>query len=63
MNDPGADPRRSADSASPSDTDYWSHGLQPGEEPVVTGTLFAVIVILMIIAAIWIIMYLRLLER
>jgi len=43
--------------------DYWKTELHPGEEPVVTGTLFAVMVILMIIAAIWVIMYLRLLDR
>jgi hypothetical protein len=43
--------------------DYWNMTLGPGEEPVVTGTLFFVIVILMIIAAVWVIMYLRLLDR
>ena len=37
--------------------------LRPGEEPTTTGTLFAVMVILMIIAAVWVIIYLRLLER
>lgn len=43
--------------------DYWKTELHPGEEPVVTGTLFSVMIILMIIAAVWIIMYLRLLDR
>ena len=37
--------------------------LQPGEEPTTTGTLFAVMIILMIIAAVWVIIYMRLLER
>lgn len=37
--------------------------LKPGEEPVTTGTLFLVVILLMIIAAIWIIMYMRLLDR
>jgi hypothetical protein len=43
--------------------DYWNTPLASGEEPVVTGTLFFVIIILMIIAAVWVIMYLRLLDR
>ena len=43
--------------------DYWNTSLGPGDEPVVTGTLFFVIVILMVIAAVWVIMYLRLLDR
>lgn len=33
------------------------------EEPVATGTLFLTMIILMIIVAIWVIMYLRLLDR
>jgi flagellar biogenesis protein FliO len=37
--------------------------LEPDEEPTTTGTLFLVMIILMIIAAIWIIMYMRLLDR
>jgi flagellar biogenesis protein FliO len=37
--------------------------LRPDEEPTTTGTLFLVMIILMIIAAIWVIMYLRLLDR
>ena len=36
--------------------------LPPEEEPVVTGTLFVVMVILMIIGAIWVIMYQRMLR-
>lgn len=43
--------------------DYFDAELLPGEAPVVTGTLFIVTIILMIIGAIWIILYLRLLER
>lgn len=37
--------------------------LAPGEEPVTTGTFFLTIVILMIIAAFWVIIYLRLIDR
>ena len=37
--------------------------LAAGEEPVATGTLFLTVVILMIIAAFWAIIYLRLLDR
>jgi flagellar biogenesis protein FliO len=37
--------------------------LSPEEEPRATGTLFLVMIILMIIVAIWVIMYLRLLDR
>lgn len=42
----------------PNDTE-----LAPEEEPRTTGTLFLVMIILMIIGAVWIIMYLRLLDR
>ncbi|MBR9988887.1 MAG: cytochrome c oxidase subunit 2A [Gemmatimonadetes bacterium] len=35
----------------------------PEEEPQAPGTLFLVMIILMIIIAVWVIMYLRLLER
>lgn len=45
-------------SADPLDTE-----LLPGEEPTTTGTLFLVMIILMIIIAIWVILYLRLLDR
>ena len=44
-------------SADPSKTE-----LLPEEEPVVTGTLFLVMIILMIIGAVWVIMYMRLLQ-
>jgi flagellar biogenesis protein FliO len=37
--------------------------LMPGEEPITTGTVFLTSVILMIILAIWIIVYRILLER
>lgn len=37
--------------------------LQPGEEPTTTGTLFLVMIILMIVAAVWAIIYIRLLDR
>lgn len=37
--------------------------LAPGEEPVATGTLFLTVLILMIIAAFWAIMYIQLLDR
>lgn len=45
-------------SSDPRDTE-----LSPEEEPKATGTLFLVVVILMIIVAVWVIMYLRLLDR
>lgn len=41
--------------------EYWKTELFPGEEPVVTGTLFLVIVMMMIIAAVWVIVYVQLL--
>lgn len=37
--------------------------LAPEEEPVVTGTLFLTLVILMIIAGFWVVIYQRLLTR
>lgn len=37
--------------------------LHPDEEPTTTGTLFLVMIILMIIGAVWVILYLRLLDR
>jgi len=37
--------------------------LSPEEEPRATGTLFFVMIILMIIVAVWVIMYMRLLDR
>ncbi len=45
-------------SGDPADTELF-----PGEEPTTTGTLFLVMIILMIIVAIWVILYLRLLDR
>lgn len=53
---PGSAPATGSD-------DYWATELTKEEEPVVTGTLFLVIIILMIIGAVWVIMYLRLLDR
>ena len=46
-----------------SSDDYFAMQLGRSDEPVVTGTLFFVIIILMIIGAVWVIMYLRLLDR
>lgn len=37
--------------------------LAPGDEPSTTGTLFLTMIILMIIGAIWVIMYVRLIDR
>lgn len=37
--------------------------LTPEEEPVTTGTLFLTVILLMIIAGFWVILYSRLLER
>jgi hypothetical protein len=56
-----ASPR--SDAASGDSEDYFAMRLGPGDEPVVTGTMFLVIIILMIIGAVWVIMYLRLLDR
>ena len=38
-------------------------GLEPDEEPVVTGTVFIMMIFLMALAALWGLMYLTLLER
>ena len=43
--------------------DYWDTAIAPDEEPVVTSTLFFVMAILMIIAALWVTIYLQLLDR
>jgi hypothetical protein len=43
--------------------DYWDTHLAADEEPRVTATLFFVIIILMIIAAFWLTIFMRLLER
>jgi hypothetical protein len=40
-----------------------SPNLAPEEEPVTTGTLFLTMIILMVIAAIWVIVYRLLLRR
>ncbi len=53
-----SEPYRTSGSDRPEDTE-----LAPDEEPRTTGTLFLVMIILMIIIAVWIIMYLRLLDR
>lgn len=37
--------------------------LAPGEEPVTTGTLFLTMIILMIIGAVWVIIYWRLIGQ
>jgi hypothetical protein len=37
--------------------------LAPGDEPVATGTLFLTMLILMLIGAIWVIVYARLINR
>lgn len=37
--------------------------IAPGEEPVATGTLFLMIVLLMIVAGIWSMLYVTLLHR
>ena len=57
---PPADPYSA--SATGSD-DYWDTTIAPDEEPVVTSTLFFVMVILMVIAALWVTIYLQLLDR
>lgn len=62
--DPGnAEPLGPGSAPATGTDDYWKTELHPGEEPVVTGTLFTVMIILMIIAAVWVIMYIRLLDR
>lgn len=43
--------------------DYWKTELGPEEEPVTTGTVFLVMILLMIIAAVWVIIYVRLLSH
>lgn len=48
-------------STGPNDPDPTE--LPPDEQPRATGTLFLVMILLMIIVAVWLIMYLRLLER
>jgi hypothetical protein len=57
-NEPGSSPPTAAGAEAPQPTE-----LRPEEEPVTTGTLFLTMVILMIIAAVWVIMYWQLLGR
>lgn len=45
-------------SADPRETELYA-----GEEPTTTGTLFLVMIILMIIVAVWVILYVRLFDR
>ena len=54
----GTTPSPGAGSSDPADTD-----LAPEDEPVTTGTFFLTLVILMIIAAVWVIMYRRMLSH
>lgn len=57
-------PAQPADTAPSTGTrDVRKTELGPGEEPATTGTLFLTMVILMIIGAIWVIMYVRLIDR
>jgi hypothetical protein len=44
-------------------TDVRKTELARGEEPVTTGTLFLTMIILMIIGAVWVIMYAQLIDR
>lgn len=44
-------------------TDPLATDLVPGEEPETTGTLFLTFVLLVIIGAVWVVMYRLLLER
>jgi hypothetical protein len=65
--EPQDDPRReirTADIAPATGTsDPRKTELAPDEEPVTTGTLFLTMIILMIIGAIWVIIYGRLIDR
>lgn len=51
-------PHPGTGSDDPADTE-----LAPEEEPVTTGTFFLTLIILMIIAAVWVIMYRRMLAH
>jgi hypothetical protein len=44
-------------------TDPQKTDMQPEEEPVVSGTLFLTLILLMLIFGFWIIMYITLLNR
>lgn len=61
INRPPDDPLRTA--AGTGTTDPSKAELTPGEEPVTTGTLFLTTIILILIGAIWVIVYARLLDR
>jgi hypothetical protein len=52
-----------AERPAPGSGDPPSPNLAPEEEPVTTGTLFLTMIILMVIAAIWVIVYRLLLGR
>lgn len=58
---PPEDPGRTAPGTGT--TDPSKTELAPGEEPVTTGTLFLTVIMLMLIGAIWMIVYARLLDR
>jgi hypothetical protein len=63
-NDPPARPAVPPDTApATGTTDVRKTELAPGEEPVTTGTLFLTMIVLMIIGAVWVIMYARLIDR
>ena len=59
---PAGAPARPTAPATGADDPYFTE-IAKGEEPVTTGTLFLTMIILMIIGAVWIVVYLRLLER
>jgi hypothetical protein len=52
-----------AERPTPGSGDPPAPNLEPEEEPVTTGTLFLTMIILMVIAAIWVIVYRLLLGR
>lgn len=54
----GPSPTGSTGSTSPGDTE-----LAPGEEPVVTGALFLSMVLLMLIAGAWVVMFITMIGR
>lgn len=58
-----ADPRDSSAPPGTGSSDPAQTDLAPEDEPVTTGTFFLTLVILMIIAAVWLIMYRRMLSH
>ncbi|HWV58245.1 MAG TPA: hypothetical protein VNZ57_12400 [Longimicrobiales bacterium] len=60
---PADDPLERETAPGTGSSDYWDTELSQEEEPDVSGTLFLVIFLLMFTGAIWLIVYLRLLER